>query len=88
MYIDKNIIQTHILQVKDDEADKVEKFWAINSYVAGSYTEKSAFEKLNSEMCKLETGKEAGNRLFYLALPPSVFATVTSNIKETCMSKT
>ena len=65
----------------------MEKFWAINSYVAGSYTEESAFKNLNSEMSKLEAGKEAGNRLFYLALPPSVFADVTTHIKATCMSK-
>ena len=74
-------------QAKDHEAEKVEKFWAINSYVAGSYTEESAFQNLNSEMSKLEAGKEAGNRLFYLALPPSVFADVTKHIKATCMSK-
>ena len=66
----------------------MEKFWAINSYVAGSYTEESAFQNLNSEISKLEAGKEAGNRLFYLALPPSVFADVTKHIKATCMSKT
>lgn len=76
------------LKAKDNEAEKVEKFWAINSYVAGSYTEESAFQNLNSEISKLETGKEAGNRLFYLALPPSVFADVTKHIKATCMSKT
>ena len=77
-----------MFQVKDTEKDMLEKFWAINSYVAGSYTEKSAFENLNSEMAKLEVGKEAANRLFYLALPPSVFDTVTENIKGACMSKT
>jgi glucose-6-phosphate 1-dehydrogenase len=55
--------------------------------VQGSYTEKAAFQNLNSEISKLEAGKEAGNRLFYLALPPSVFADVTKHIKATCMSK-
>lgn len=64
---------------------KLEAFWAINSYVKGSYTERDAFENLNREMCKIEE-KSVGNRLFYLALPPSVFAIVTSNIKACCMS--
>jgi len=64
----------------------VDAFWNINSYVKGSYTEKEAFINLNQEMLKLEAGHTSGNRLFYLALPPSVFATVTTNIKETCMS--
>lgn len=54
----------------------------------GSYTEQEAFEGLNAELLKLEKTYSAGNRLFYLSLPPSVFATVTSNIKECCMSKT
>jgi len=74
------------LKVKDGEAGKVDAFWSINSYVKGSYTEKEAFINLNQEMLKLEAGHTSGNRLFYLALPPSVFATVTTNIKETCMS--
>ena len=79
----------HLLhvQVKEEEAEKIEGFWSINSYVKGSYTEKAAFDNLNQEMLKIE-GKCSGNRLFYLALPPSVFAPVTSNIKASCMSTT
>lgn len=72
--------------MKDDETGKLEAFWGINSYVKGSYTEKEAFENLNREMIKLEGSNDVGNRLFYLALPPSVFAPVTSNIKQCCMS--
>ncbi len=75
------------IQAKDDEASKLEEFWAINSYVKGSYTEQAAFEGLNRAMLELEQGM-MGNRLFYLALPPSVFAPVTSNIKAVCMSQT
>lgn len=77
---------THTHQAKDEDAGKLEGFWATNSYVRGSYTEKEAFENLNREIQKLEAGFPAGNRLFYLALPPSVFAPVTTNIKEACMS--
>ena len=76
------------MQVGDGDKDKLDAFFATNSYVKGSYTEKDSFEGLNAEMLKLEAGYSAGNRLFYLSLPPSVFAAVTSNIKECCMSKT
>lgn len=76
-----------MIQVKDAEVAQLEAFWAINSYVKGSYTEKDAFENLNKEMLKIEQSA-TGNRLFYLALPPSVFAPVTSNIKLCCMSTT
>lgn len=66
---------------------KLDKFWAINSYVKGSYTELEAFKNLDTELLKIEEDS-VGNRLFYLALPPSVFAPVTSNIKAACMSAT
>lgn len=32
--------------------------------------------------------RSPANRLFYLALPPSVFEPVTTHLKETCMSRT
>ena len=66
----------------------MDAFWAINSYVKGSYTDRDAFENLSRELVKIEGDKTTVRRLFYLALPPSVFATVTSNIKATCMSTT
>jgi len=71
--------------LKEGEDAKIEEFWKINSYVKGSYTEADAFKNLNKELLKIE-GKVTGNRLFYLALPPSVFAPVTTNIKGCCMS--
>ena len=35
-----------------------------------------------------EAGGSSGNRLFYLALPPSVFIPVTTHLKAAAMSKT
>lgn len=73
------------MKVKDDEKEKYEEFWKLNHYTAGSYTERVDFEKLNQELAKVESSSNA-NRLFYLALPPSVFENVTIHIKETCMA--
>lgn len=75
-------------KVKSGEEDKADDFWKANTYVAGGYDTKRDFEMLNQEMCSLENTKGVANRLFYLALPPSVFASVTTMIKETCMSMT
>ena len=75
------------VKIKDDEKEKADAFFALNSYVKGSYDQKEAFVTLNAELCKLEEGFTEGNRLFYLSLPPSVFAPVTTNLKECCMSK-
>ena len=74
-------------QVKEDEKDKLEAFFERNHYVAGSYDDPSAFEKLNAEISKFET-TERSDRIFYLALPPSVFIPVTQMLKDHCESKT
>jgi len=68
----------------EGEEQKLEEFWGANHYVAGSYDQKRDFELLNQEISKTEKGRS--NRLFYLALPPSVFKPVTTMIKDCCMS--
>lgn len=73
------------MKVKDDEQDRYEEFWKLNQYAAGSYTERIDFERLNQDLSKFDTHSNA-NRLYYLALPPSVFETVTIHIRETCMA--
>nr|ACO10733.1 Glucose-6-phosphate 1-dehydrogenase [Caligus rogercresseyi] len=70
----------------EEHKAKLEEFWSLNHYVAGSYDQKRDFELLNQEMERLESGSSGRNRLFYLALPPSVFASVTVFLKECCMS--
>ena len=69
-------------EVKSGEEALADEFWKVNSYVAGSYDTKRDFEMLNQEMSNLEEKiSKVRNRLYYLALPPSVFASVTSLIK-------
>uniref|UniRef100_A0A8C9EEY1 glucose-6-phosphate dehydrogenase (NADP(+)) n=1 Tax=Phocoena sinus TaxID=42100 RepID=A0A8C9EEY1_PHOSS len=70
-----------------EEKPKLEEFFARNSYVAGQYNDAASYERLNSHMNALHQGPQA-NRLFYLALPPTVYEAVTKNIHETCMSQT
>ncbi|XP_044006754.1 glucose-6-phosphate 1-dehydrogenase isoform X1 [Aphidius gifuensis] len=74
------------MKVKPGEESKYEEFWTLNNYVAGSYDSESDFIKLNKELENFETGSK-GNRLFYLALPPTVFEEVTVHIRNNCMSK-
>lgn len=73
------------MKVKPGEQELYEKFWTINQYVAGSYDTRRDFELLNQEIAKFEKN-QLMNRLFYLALPPSVFEEVTVHIKESCMA--
>lgn len=74
------------MNVQPGEEEQYELFWSLNHYVAGSYDGRRDFELLNQELEKHEK-RDAGHRLFYLALPPSVFETATTHIKNVCMAK-
>ncbi|KAH0628843.1 hypothetical protein JD844_010430 [Phrynosoma platyrhinos] len=73
------------LKATPEEEQKLNDFFACNSYVSGKYDDKASFEQLNAHLNALHNGEKA-NRLFYLALPPSVYEHVTANIRHTCMS--
>ena len=69
-----------------DQKEKLEEFWKVNSYVAGSYDDPSGYQALDDHIsCKETTAK--ADRIFYLALPPSVFIPVTQKIHDHCESK-
>ena len=63
----------------------LEKFFGANYYVQGSYDKSEDFQHLNSEIHNLQKAGRA-NRLFYMALPPSVYDSVASQIHANCMS--
>lgn len=73
------------MKVKEGEEERYEQFWKVNYYVKGSYDTRRDFELLNQEITKV--GTEKANRIFYLALPPSVFEVVTANLKQCCMAR-
>ena len=77
----------HVTQATPEEKSKLEEFFVRNSYVAGQYDDAASYERLNSHINALHQGTQT-NRLFYLALPPTVYEAVTKNIHETCMSHT
>uniref|UniRef100_A0A673JXL7 glucose-6-phosphate dehydrogenase (NADP(+)) n=1 Tax=Sinocyclocheilus rhinocerous TaxID=307959 RepID=A0A673JXL7_9TELE len=66
-------------------AERLAAFFSRNSYISGKYVDESSFANLNTHLLSLPGGAQA-NRLFYLALPPSVYHDVTKNIKHQCMS--
>lgn len=69
----------------ESESDRLSAFFGRNSYISGNYTAESAFSELNAHIMSLP-GAAAANRLFYLALPPTIYHSVTKNIKQCCMS--
>ncbi|XP_026756875.1 glucose-6-phosphate 1-dehydrogenase [Galleria mellonella] len=73
------------MKVRPGEEEKFKKFWEANDYLSGSYDKRVNYEFLNQTITKHEKGIIA-NRIFYLAVPPTVFEDVTVNIKNACVS--
>lgn len=73
------------MKVRPGEERKFEKFWQANDYISGSYDKRVDYEMLNQLITKAEKGPVA-NRIFYLAVPPTVFEDVTVNIRNACVS--
>jgi len=65
----------------------VKKFQEVSSYVSGQYDKDEGFQDLLKHIEDLE-GKRGGkaNRIFYLALPPSVFTEVAVHLKKNVYS--
>ncbi|KAM9752181.1 glucose-6-phosphate 1-dehydrogenase-like isoform 1-T1 [Menidia menidia] len=73
------------MKVTDADRKGLSAFFSKNSYVSGRYDDVSSFDQLNSFLSSLPGGGNT-NRLFYLALPPTVYQHVSANIRNHCMS--
>ncbi|XP_032529894.1 glucose-6-phosphate 1-dehydrogenase [Danaus plexippus] len=73
------------MKVRPGEEETLKAFWDANDYVPGSYDKRIDYELLNQEISKHEKGPLA-NRIFYLAVPPTVFEDVTINIRNACIA--
>ena len=65
-------------------SSKIEEFKKRSSYVSGGYEDAASYENLEKHLKDIEStyqSKTECNRVFYLALPPSVFLPVAKNVK-------
>ncbi|KAI9293549.1 glucose-6-phosphate 1-dehydrogenase [Neoconidiobolus thromboides FSU 785] len=67
-----------------DDKEKVQKFLDLCHYVKGSYDKDEDFKKLTKEMEDFEKDSKDKRRIFYLALPPSVYGQVGKGLKHNC----
>lgn len=67
----------------------VDAFFKQVSYMSGTYDRMEDFARLNDYICRLEESFEGpqrgGNRLFYFALPPTVFVNVCTCLRSKVM---
>ncbi|CAL0323034.1 unnamed protein product [Lupinus luteus] len=73
------------------QLEDVTKFLNLIKYVSGSYDSEDGFHLLDKEISDHESSinsvEGSSRRLFYLALPPSVYPSVCKMIKTCCMNK-
>jgi glucose-6-phosphate 1-dehydrogenase len=74
-----------------EHTEDVSKFLQLIKYVCGSYDTEEGFQALDKAIYKHEVATKvvegSSRRLFYLALPPSVYPPVCKMIKKCCMNK-
>ncbi|KVI02535.1 glucose-6-phosphate dehydrogenase [Cynara cardunculus var. scolymus] len=71
--------------------EDVTQFLQLIKYVSGAYDTEEGFRSLDKAISEYELSKNStegsSRRLFYLALPPSVYPSVCKMIKSYCMNK-
>ncbi|KAF7130291.1 hypothetical protein RHSIM_Rhsim10G0011000 [Rhododendron simsii] len=90
----RNRIRGFLIQGKgasDEQLEELSKFLQLIKYVSGSYDSAEGFQLLDKEISEHEVSKKtiegSSRRLFYFALPPSVYPSVCKMIKNYCMNK-
>lgn len=85
-------VQSHIKADIEEDKKALEEFLKICHYVEGQYDQDEYWQKLDKFVTDLETKQELKdeqkNRIFYMALPPSVFVPVATGLKKNVYGKT
>ncbi|KAI1318252.1 Glucose-6-phosphate 1-dehydrogenase [Mortierella claussenii] len=84
--MDQETFEDHVskyIKVKSDE-DKaaLQSFMKLCTYQDGQYDKDEDFQKLEKRIVEVEKSSGATARLFYMALPPSVFIPVATSLKH------
>ncbi len=80
-------VKSYIKAPTQDMEDQLAEFCNTCSYISGQYDQDESFVNLRKHLEELEGGREECNRVFYMALPPSVFITVSQHLKKNCYPK-
>lgn len=79
-----NRVKSYIKTPSKEVEDQLEDFLSKCSYVSGQYDQDESFSRLEERLKEVENGRSANHRIFYMALPPSVFTTVSRHLKKNC----
>lgn len=77
-------VRSYIKTPTKEIEEQLDCFCKLCSYVSGQYDQDDSFINLNKHLEEVEKGRKGQNRVFYMALPPSVFITVSEQLKRNC----
>lgn len=82
-----SIIKSPIKLESPRFAEQLEQFCERCSYVSGHEGGEKSFIALRERLEQIGTGKKEQNRLFYMALPPSIFPSMQEGLRKHCYSE-
>jgi glucose-6-phosphate 1-dehydrogenase len=80
-------VKSYIKTPTKELEKQLDEFCNFCTYVSGQYDQDDSFIQLEKHMQEIEKGRKETNRVFYMALPPSVFITVSQHLKRNCYPK-
>lgn len=81
-------ISSYMKTPTEDAKEKLGEFKQLCTYVSGPYDKVEGYQRLDAAISEVERNvKGSKNRVFYMALPPSVFVPVARGVERNAYSK-
>lgn len=79
-------VKSNIKTPTKEMEQQLDAFCELCTYVSGQYDQDESFIELRKHIEEMEAKQKQTetNRIFYMALPPSVFTTVSQQVKKNC----
>lgn len=77
-------VKSYIKTPTKDLEQQLDNFCKLCTYMSGQYDQDESFIALRHHLEELEKNQKETNRVFYMALPPSVFISVSEHLKRCC----
>jgi glucose-6-phosphate 1-dehydrogenase len=77
-------VKSNIKTPTSEMEQQLSAFLEICTYISGQYDEDESFVGLLKHLEELEKSQAKTHRVFYMALPPSVFMPVSQHLKKIC----
>jgi len=75
-------VKSNIKTPTKEMEEQLTEFCKMCTYMSGQYDKDESFQELEKHLEELEKDHKEKNRIFYMALPPSVFIPVSQHVKK------